>query len=204
MGYELHITRARRWTDSERHPITIEEWRACVSTDAELEMTGVAEAASPGGVLRYESPGLAVWRAHPEREETWFDCRNGEIVVKSPDDAIIAKMIGLAAQLGGRVQGDDGEIYEKPGRPPVAPKASLRERLESWAAKLRPGSDVARQPLPFNVGDRVRDPWGHEGTIAAIDVEAEHGLGHVHVRFDTGREATFCAAAHGLTLITPP
>src|SRR5690349_18916114 len=164
-------------------------------------MTGVAEAQSSGGSLRYENPGLAVWRAHPEGTETWFDCRDGEVVVKSPDDAIIAKMIALAARLGGRVQGDDGELYEEPGRPPVPPKASLRDRLESWLAKLRPRPKFVPPALPFKVGDRVRDPWGKEGTIAAIDLQAEHGLGHVQVRFDTGREATFAAAAHGLTAI---
>jgi hypothetical protein len=204
LGYDFHITRARRSTDSEAHPITLEEWRACSAADPELEMTGVAEAETPSGVLRYESPGLAIWRAHPDGAQAWFDCRDGEIVVKNPDDAMIAKMIALAGKLGARVQGDDGEVYEQVGHPPIPPKASLWEHLQAWAAKLRPTPKVVCDPLPFGVGDRVRDPWAREATVTGIDLRAEHGMGVVRVRFDNGREATFFAVAHGLTAITPP
>jgi hypothetical protein len=38
----------------------------------------------------------------------WF---KGNIYSKSPDDAIIDKMVAIAKELGATVQGDDGEIY---------------------------------------------------------------------------------------------
>ena len=36
MGYDLHVTRAETWPDSDMAPITLEEWEACVRTDASL------------------------------------------------------------------------------------------------------------------------------------------------------------------------
>jgi hypothetical protein len=54
--------------------------------------------------------------------------------------------------------------------------------------------------LPFAVGDRVRSivgPW--YGTVVAIDLEAEHGLGRVTVRRDgDGAILHQAAIAHGL------
>jgi len=54
--------------------------------------------------------------------------------------------------------------------------------------------------LPFVVGDRVRSavgPW--YGTVIAIDLNAEHGLGRVTVRRDgDGTILHQAAIAHGL------
>ena len=36
MGWEIHITRAENWYDSDQHPITAEEWLALVQADPEL------------------------------------------------------------------------------------------------------------------------------------------------------------------------
>ena len=110
-------------------------------------------------------------------------------------------MIEIAARLGARVFGDDGEWYEAPGRPPIPPSASLGERLGAWLEKLRPRRKLPLPVLPFKVGDRVRDSWGREGTVVALDLEAEHRLGIVEVRFDSGRVARMAAVAHGLTLV---
>jgi hypothetical protein len=169
MGYDLHITRAETWTDSAAHPIEESEWRACAASDPELE-------------------GIA-------------DFREGRIVVKNPDDSAIARMLEVAKRLNAHVEGDDGEFYEIAGeapRPAPPPERSLGERVASWFGGLRPQRETAAVTLPFGVGDRVRDPWGHEGRVMSIDVNAQFGLGEVRVRFDDGAENTFTAVAHGL------
>ena len=197
MGYDLHITRAKDWLGSESQPIGEADWLACVTADAELELTGVAEAPP----LRYENPGLAVWRAHPGGDSVWFDLRDGRVVVKNPDEATIAKALSIAKRLKARVVGDDGEEYEEPGKAPRQPSLSLRERVASWFDRLRPTPAIEPPDLQFAVGDRVQSFLGEAGTVVGIDLKAQHGLGSVRVRFDDGRELDFAAIAHGLTPI---
>jgi hypothetical protein len=196
MGYDLHVTRG------DGQPIGEAEWRAYVASDRELDLTGVAEAETPDGTLRYENPGLACWRGHPAGEPVWFDFRDGQVVVKNPDEPTIGKMLIIAAALRARVQGDDGEIYESPGGspapPPAPPQESLGARVRAWLGRLRPAATVEPAALPFVKGDRVRDFRGQMGTVTAIDVHADHGLGRIVVRLDDGRELTLAAIAHGL------
>jgi hypothetical protein len=49
-----------------------------------------------------------------------LDWRNGEIVVRSPDDAALAKLREIAAALGARIHGDEGEFYDKRAEEPDA------------------------------------------------------------------------------------
>jgi hypothetical protein len=57
--------------------------------------------------------------------------------------------------------------------------------LEDFVCQAIPGSpNVAG----IKVGDRVRDQSGSLGTVMEVDTKANHGLGHVRVRFDDGRE----------------
>ncbi len=112
MGYDLHLTRAPVWYESEEHPITVPEWVGLVESALDLVMEGVAEARVSGdAVLRYEDANLAVWTAHPSRDKVWFDWTDGEIVVKNPDRPTIAKMKEIAGRLHARVVGDEGEEY---------------------------------------------------------------------------------------------
>lgn len=116
MGYDLHITRAEEWYESETNPISLEEWIAYVRSDPEMRLDGYAEAKVPDqGALRYENEGLAVWTSYSGNAKkgnfAWFDFRQGNVVVKDPDDEIIAKMSRIAKVLNARVQGDEGEFY---------------------------------------------------------------------------------------------
>jgi hypothetical protein len=116
LGYDVHITRADDWSESETAPITLEEWLAYVRSDPEMRLDGNASATSPAGdTLTYESEGLAVWTAYSQHEQdgnmAWFDHRGGEIVVKNPDPEILDKMCSIARALRARVQGDEGEPY---------------------------------------------------------------------------------------------
>ena len=101
MGYDLHITRAEDWTDNDAAQISAEEWLAVVRADPELRL---APEAGMG-------PYFATWTGPSRHAEPWLNWSAGNIYTKNPDSALLRKLVSLAAQLGGRVQGDDGELY---------------------------------------------------------------------------------------------
>jgi hypothetical protein len=68
---------------------------------------------------------------------------------------------------------------------------------------LRPAPQIEPPRLAFGVGDKVRDIRGRQGTILAIDLKAEHGLGIIRARFDDGSELSYAAIAHDLTVVPP-
>ena len=116
MGYDIHITRANDWTESQSFPISLEEWNLYIRSDPEMRLDGFAEVTTTEGEsLRYENPGLAVWIAYSKHDlkgnKAWFDFRREMIVVKNPDDEILAKMKQIAAKLSANVIGDEGETY---------------------------------------------------------------------------------------------
>jgi hypothetical protein len=103
MGYDLHITRAEDWSDSEKTPITKEEWAAVVAADPELRWD-----ADNDQFNRFQ----ANWINPASGEERgWFAWSDGEISTKNPDRAQLAKMLQIAERLGAQVLGDDGEKY---------------------------------------------------------------------------------------------
>ncbi len=112
MGYDVHVTRARDWTDGQRTPIKYDEWLKAVKGDPEMHMQGAVETTTGSGeTLRYENEGLAVWTGHPVCRKVWFDLRGGNVVVKNPDELIIEKMREISTALNAKVKGDDGEEY---------------------------------------------------------------------------------------------
>ena len=116
MGYDVHITRADDWLDSERQPISLRDWLTHVENDPEMEPEETAVARVDGKpVLAYQNEGLAVWVAYsghePNGNKAWFDWRDGRIIVKNPDEEILNKMRQIAAHFRAKVVGDDGEYY---------------------------------------------------------------------------------------------
>lgn len=100
MGYDLHITRAEDWFDSETAPIAADEWLAAVAADPELTID------------RRNGPYFAVWsHATENRTESWLDWSEGQIFTKNPRRTELTKMLILAERFGAFVQGDDGERY---------------------------------------------------------------------------------------------
>ena len=69
MGYDVHITRASEWAESDAVPITLEEWLTVIGNDREMRLDGYAEARMPDGTPRYENSGLAVWVAYSLNSE---------------------------------------------------------------------------------------------------------------------------------------
>jgi hypothetical protein len=116
MGYDVHITRAEEWFESEANPISLDEWLAYVVNDSEMRHDGFAEATtSKGETLRIEADGLSVWTAYSGHGKNgnmaWFYWSDGQVQVKNPDDEILGKMRAIATQLGAHVIGDEGEHY---------------------------------------------------------------------------------------------
>ena len=104
MGWEIHITRTAHWPDSTRRPITAEEWLAFVAADRELIIDP-----------RDNGPNFALWLPHcVDGDHPWFDWLDGAIETKNPDRKTLAKALQIARHFGARVQGDDGEVYERP------------------------------------------------------------------------------------------
>jgi hypothetical protein len=125
MGYDLHITRKKNWhgfEDEHGLEISLDEWIALVRADAEMRLDGFCQVRLPEGkVFRVDHPSVAVWTAwshHGEHGDmAWFRHRHDNVTVKNPDREIRRNMWRLAQRLGARVQGDDGEYYDRFGNP---------------------------------------------------------------------------------------
>jgi prepilin-type processing-associated H-X9-DG protein len=120
MGYDVHITRKKEWSDKKGPKISLAEWIALVKADPDMRLDGYAEAElEDGSILRVENEGLSVWTAYSRHGEkgnmAWFDFHRGNVDVKNPDLEILQKMWSLAQALSAKVQGDDGEFYDASG-----------------------------------------------------------------------------------------
>jgi hypothetical protein len=113
-GYDLHITRARDWTESKKTPITLKDWTEFIKSDKEFRLVEAAEAKNPktGEVIKLKAEGMAVWTDPKDKSECYFYYHESEISVKNPEDRVIAKMKSVAQKLKARVVGDDGEDYK--------------------------------------------------------------------------------------------
>ena len=94
MGWEVHMTRADHWPDSDQRPITADEWLAVVAADPELRIDAANGSyfAVWSGLVSYPDGG-------------WFDWADGCVSTKHPDRAILGKLLQLAGRLGAVVQG---------------------------------------------------------------------------------------------------
>jgi hypothetical protein len=186
MGYDIHITQPKSWSENRAKQISPQDWLAWIENDHELTL-------SPES-----GPYFARWSGRSAHPDPWLDWSRGNIYTKNPDEALIDKMVAIARALRVEVQGDDGEIYRGGHETLYYPKPSLLDRALRWLQAMRPVAPLPRIRPPFDVGGRVRDAWRREATVIEIDAEAEHGLGKVKVRYDDGKIVTFTLAASGL------
>jgi hypothetical protein len=193
MGYNLHITRRKHWSDEGDESISLNEWHSYVESDSELRMD--------------DSLGehFVVWSGPSTLNVPWLAWANGNIETKNPDQPLIRKMVAISSALGANVQGDDGERYDRSGAPEPFPSLGFFERVKHFWSRVtaRPLTPLDPSELPFKVGDRVRDVFGNEATITVIDVRAEQGAGAITVKYDDGRTAQSMALAHGFERVNP-
>jgi hypothetical protein len=130
MGYDLHVTRADTWPESEATPITFDEWEAYVVADPSLR---------PGEEAVAE---CVVWADHPKEPHPIWWC-DGEVQCKNPDETMVAKLVTIAQDFDARVIGDDGEEYfigpsgaVQHRQPPPPRDATQRKRRNSWWQRL--------------------------------------------------------------------
>jgi hypothetical protein len=123
MGYDLHVTRAEHWFESEEDPISADEWLAVIADDPELRIDA------------RNGPYFAVWSGFCSHSGgAWFNWSSGQISSKFPDRAILGKMLQLASHLGAKVQGDEGELYSNQNDLPSEEEeqAALRCLCRPW------------------------------------------------------------------------
>jgi hypothetical protein len=188
MGYDLYITRGASWCDEAREPITLGQWEACVASDPELRFQGEM------GV------GFAVWSGPSRLDGPWIAYSEGNLYSKKPDAQLIEKMTAVAALLGARVVGEEGESYLAGGEVRRTAPPSLWRRFKGRLSGVlsRGAEPVDPATLPFRVGDRVRDFLGRVAVVERIDTRAEHGLGVIDLRYENGTVSSFSVVAHGL------
>ena len=63
------------------------------------------------------------WLGPSAYEEPWLDWSDGNISSKWPDTALYRKMLSIAAALGARVQGDEGDFLTSPSDWEFDPRA---------------------------------------------------------------------------------
>jgi hypothetical protein len=114
MGYNLYITKADSWLDTEESPIPKDLWDSLVASDSELELSteDYYERQVKGKIERFHP---VIWVKHPDRPPFWFI--DGAIDAKNPDKATIKKMGALARELSAKVLGEEGEEYGSDGEP---------------------------------------------------------------------------------------
>lgn len=143
MGYHLHITRkAKGWNDAE-DPATISraEWLAYVASDPEMALNdcsvdpqyGQPDAA--GRAYDNQMEGLAAWLKHSgaglKGEYVWFGHEQDRVTVEGPDEETLGKMLAVAQALGARVQGDDGEYFDRLDQPTIT---GADDEVLAWAS----------------------------------------------------------------------
>ncbi len=102
MGYELHITRAADWVDSEGQPIGRAEWAAYADRHPELVANGWVEWADIGREITYDCTD----KYGQVARLSW---RHGHVVVTCGED--YSKLLAIATDLGARLVGDEDEVY---------------------------------------------------------------------------------------------
>ena len=191
MGYTLHLTRAADWTESEAHPLPLQEWLAYVAAEPSLQQ---------------DPDGHVTWTPAPGAAPLLLRWQAGRVDCEGADEALAEQLAAHARALGARVLGDEGEAY--PLVPPTEQEAETEQRRRRRLA-LR----VRREQLRYRVthlfrpprheawlrpGARVREQSGERGTVLRVQPWAMHGGGLVTVRYDDGRELTMAMFAHGL------
>ena len=162
MGYAVYITRAPHHVQGAQVPIPQEDWHALIENDPDL-------ASAPS------RPDLARWAGPSLLKSPQIDWANGNLFSRDPDHSVIRKLIELAGLLGGRVQGDDGELY-----------AIERGRI----VRVEPDEAVSEEPADTTPFRGVGQPElrGLDDAMGTDELEAALGALTSHAAEAQGRK----------------
>ena len=162
MGYNLHITRGAFHSDPNGPSISLEEWERFIRDDSELSL-------DPAG-----GPHCARWGGNSTLANPRFTWANGSIHTQNPDDAVVVKMLQIAARLGAQVQGDDGAWFGG------VPKARPNDRQRDWVSR------ASKKLVPFlqkidEEQQQVSSEWFRQqrrqsGSKSATEVLRKYGI----------------------------
>lgn len=112
MGYDLHVHRRENWWDEHGEDITEADLEAVAGGRTDLKQVGSLSVTNPATGETITAPGpFWLWTGHPGVVEVPLALRDGRVVLKGPDDEMLAFLVELAQVIGARVQGDEGEFY---------------------------------------------------------------------------------------------
>lgn len=136
MVYDVHVTRAADWVDSERMPLPLSDLRTVVATQSDLRVVarGVLNDHDLYALVDGIPATLGLWTA-------------GEIVVREPGPWHLARAAQLAQGLRAYVIGDDGQRYRLAGRTLRRSAVGVDESLGEISALLSAGPR-GRWPRP--------------------------------------------------------
>jgi len=110
MSYDLHITKAENWWQSEENPIKREEIMSLLSSEINFSIKSQMVIRNPLNGDEICIPGeYIVWQK--DGEELWFRYTGNRIIGQGHCDEDIENLKHIAGILNAKVQGDEGEIY---------------------------------------------------------------------------------------------
>lgn len=121
MGYDLHITRASDWIESESAPISLDEWKRAVASvpgirldDSPVTITNpktgelISVAGRDGDVAAFLDEA---WVKVFHYREARITFKAGPVNFDDAEDKVAAAAISLARILSANIVGDEGEHY---------------------------------------------------------------------------------------------
>ena len=103
----MHITRAAQWFDGRDRPIDPTVWLEVARGDHDLRESGYGDSMVAGAIVR---DPVFDW-ANDDSVSFGYSRSEGNVVVKGHWEPAVAKTKAIAAILGAKVQGDEGEEY---------------------------------------------------------------------------------------------
>jgi hypothetical protein len=170
MGYDLHITRAIRFYESDRFPILDAEVVAAVHAAPDL--------VTPPDAPRHPGFCYVFWSSSASDEYLLF--HNGRLSTKNPSESFKRRMIELAEHLDAWVIGDDAELYERDGER-VDPRWRSREsyhprqRLITRGAVFS-GTNSSRDAIRAGEWTALAAAQPDFTMMSSIEVELPSGL----------------------------
>jgi len=176
MSYYIQISRAIAWYQAPRYPVTAAELTGLTTREADL-------AWDPDEPVRPSGVRTLLWRPG-DREPEWLELRDGALRTNHPDDALLHRMLRIAAALDAWVVGEGSEVYYERG-------GALGQRQPHLV-------EIPSQPYVITRGDGdwlpdpaegfTRDEW-----LAVVAAQADFELRtRVTVRLPSGLRELPC------------